>query len=98
MTAKDDLYWDLVGVLKDRGHSTPKAKAIYKELLDVIEQHLLNGRLHIKGLVTVTVTAKMGPVRDGFTKRDLGDRLVVRGSAMVRRRLRAILAARMDDG
>lgn len=89
---RDDFYWAVMKVLRDNGHSRDRARAIYLELHDAIGELLVAGELHVKGLITVSISTRLEQTYNGFTGDPMHEKKIVhRASAKLRRRLRAAL-------
>ena len=98
MTEKTGFYWEVLEVLQANGFSRPRARAIYLELEEVIEKQLVTGRLHIRGLVTLKVSAQLEKCYNGFTGDSTGRKFVVRAGASVGNRLKEAMTDRAKFG
>lgn len=88
----DDFYWSVMRVLQDNGHPRKRAREIYLELHDGIRRLLVDGQLHIQGLLTVTVKVQHQHTVNGWSgDRSVTTKPVARAGARIRPSLRAEL-------
>ncbi|KKL54388.1 hypothetical protein LCGC14_2265930 [marine sediment metagenome] len=91
---RDGFYWEVLRVLQANGFSRPRARALYLELEQVIEKQLVTGQLHLRGLLTVHVSAKKERTIDGWTGDFKRTKFVVRAGAKVGERLKRLATDR----
>lgn len=85
-------------VLQENGHPRKRARQIYLELHGAIRRLLLDGQLHIQGLLTVTVKVQHQHTVNGWSGSVSQEtKPVARAGARIRPSLRAELETLHDD-
>ena len=88
------FYWEVLKVLQANGFSKPRARVLYLELEQILENKLVAGRLHLRGLLTVHVSTKKEQTYNGWTGNPASHKFVVRAGAHVGVRLKQLATDR----